>query len=97
MGRKKKHGKVSQEGKPLKGKRKREESSSRYTEESKVVKEEVVVVSPNSSSFEEIDEDYAEFLKTYNPQEVYPGASFSDGEDRVIERADPLLKAKGSP
>ncbi|PNX74105.1 hypothetical protein L195_g030017 [Trifolium pratense] len=96
MGRKKTQKKVSQEEKTQKGNKKGETSSSRCTKESKEVKVEAVVVSSDSSSSEEIDEEYAEFLKTYNPQEFYPATSSSDGEDRVVETADPLLKAKGS-
>jgi hypothetical protein len=34
----------------------------------------------DSSSSDDIDEDYAEFLRTYNPQEFYP-SGYTSGED----------------
>jgi hypothetical protein len=57
--------------KSQKGKKKFEVSTSKSkcTSGSKRVKAEDIPYSSNSSSSVETDEDYAEFLKTYNPQE----------------------------
>jgi hypothetical protein len=41
-------------------------------------------VSPSSSGSDEIDEDYAEFLKTYDPQEFYPSIPSHDEEESQI-------------
>jgi hypothetical protein len=58
-----------------------EQVKSRRTNESKKVKAKDFPASPDSSSSEKTDEDYAEFLKTYDPQESYPYDSSSGEED----------------
>ncbi|KAK2444516.1 hypothetical protein QL285_015540 [Trifolium repens] len=47
-------------------------------------------VLPSSSSSEDIDEDYAEFLKTYVPEEFYaygPSPSMDEGSQITVESA----------
>ena len=47
-------------------------------------------VLPSSSSSEDIDEDYAEFLKTYVPEEFYaygPSPSVDEGSQITVESA----------
>jgi hypothetical protein len=46
-------------------------SKSKRTNASKKVKAKSLLVSPSSSSSDDIEEDYAEFLKTYIPEEFY--------------------------
>jgi hypothetical protein len=60
---------VVERSKSQKGKKKLEVSTSRSrrTNDTKRVKAEDIPDSSDSSSFVETDEDYAEFLKTYNP------------------------------
>jgi hypothetical protein len=60
--------------KSQKGKKKLEVSASksRRTNESKRVKANDNPASPDSSSSDKTGEDYAEFMKTYDPQESYP-------------------------
>jgi hypothetical protein len=55
------------------GKKKIDASASKppRTKASRKVKAKNVPVSPSSSSSDDIDEDYAEFLKTYIPEEFY--------------------------
>ncbi|MCH86309.1 hypothetical protein A2U01_0007164, partial [Trifolium medium] len=74
---------ITRGSKTQNGKKKMESSSSRSTRsrKSKEVKVEVVVLSSDTSESDDIDEDYAEFLKTYAPQESYPYASSTDEED----------------
>jgi hypothetical protein len=62
-------------------------SKSRRTNESKKVNAKSILVSPSSSSSDDIDEDYTEFLKTYDPQEYYPYGSPSrdDGSQITVE------------
>jgi hypothetical protein len=77
-------------------------SRPRRTDESKRVKVEDIPDSPDSSSSVKTDEDYAEFLKTYDPQESYPYDSHSGEEEgsqiTVESQKKPLkpLKAKDS-
>ncbi|KAK2427336.1 hypothetical protein QL285_025920 [Trifolium repens] len=54
------------------------------------VKAKNVPVSPSSSSSDDIDEDYAEFLKTYVPEEFYvygPSPSVGEGSQITVESA----------
>jgi hypothetical protein len=69
--------------KSQKGKKKLEVSASksRRTNESKRVKAEDIPASPDSLGSDKTDEDYAEFLKTYDPQESYPYDSPSGEEE----------------
>ncbi|PNX88227.1 hypothetical protein L195_g044329, partial [Trifolium pratense] len=77
--------------KSQRGRKKVEVSTSRFTrsrksKEVKVV--ETIILSSDTSESDGTDEDYAEFLKTYNPQESYPRASSSseeDGSPRSVE------------
>jgi hypothetical protein len=75
--------------KSQRGKKKLEVSTSRSrrTSDSKRVKAEDIPDSSDSSSSVETDEDYAEFLKTYNPQE-----SCSSGSDKTDEDYAEFLK-----
>ncbi|KAK2391101.1 hypothetical protein QL285_064592 [Trifolium repens] len=75
-------------------------SKSRRTTASRKIKEKAVVVLPSSSSSYDTDEDYAEFLKTYDPQELSSSSSDDIDEDYaeflktyVLEELD----AYGSP
>jgi hypothetical protein len=71
--------------KSQKGKKKLEVSTSgfRRTSDPKRVKAEDIPNSSDSSSSGEADEDYAEFLKTYNPQESCSSDSDKTDEDYV--------------
>ncbi|KAK2428560.1 hypothetical protein QL285_027073 [Trifolium repens] len=64
---------VVERAKSHKGKKKLDASASKpqRTNASRKVKAKSIPVSPSSSSFNDIDEDYAEFLKTYVPEEFY--------------------------
>ncbi|CAJ2633330.1 unnamed protein product [Trifolium pratense] len=42
---------------------------------------ETIVLSSDSSDLDETDEDYAEFLKVYKPEDSYPKVSASSGEE----------------
>ncbi|KAK2380342.1 hypothetical protein QL285_068045 [Trifolium repens] len=65
--------KVVERSKSQKGKKKLDASASksRCTNALRKVKAKSHPVSPSSSSSDDIDEDYAEFLKTYVPEEFY--------------------------
>ncbi|KAK2457025.1 hypothetical protein QL285_004341 [Trifolium repens] len=74
------------------GKKKTDASVSKppRTNASRKVKAKNVPVSPSSSSSDDIDEDYAEFLKTYVPEEFYaygspPGEE--EGSQITVESA----------
>jgi hypothetical protein len=69
--------------KSQKGRKKLEVSASksRRTNESKKVKAKGIPTSPDSSSSGKTNEDYIEFLKTYDPRESYPYDSPSREED----------------
>jgi hypothetical protein len=73
--------------KTQRGKKKLEGSTSQSTraQDSKKVKPKNPPLPQDSSSSDDIDEDYAEFLKTYNPQEFYPSGytSEEDGGSQV--------------
>ncbi|KAK2443355.1 hypothetical protein QL285_014467 [Trifolium repens] len=74
------------------GKKKTEASASKppRTKASRKVKVKNVPVSPSSSSSDDIDEDYAEFLKTYVPEEFYiygPSPSVDEGSQITVESA----------
>ncbi|KAK2455963.1 hypothetical protein QL285_003372 [Trifolium repens] len=73
--------------KTQKGKKKMEGSTSQTVrvQDSKKVKPKNLPLPQDSSSSDDIDEDYAVFLKTYNPQEFYPSGytSEEDGGSRV--------------
>ncbi|KAK2397856.1 hypothetical protein QL285_059389 [Trifolium repens] len=64
---------VVERSKSQKGKKKLDASASksRRTNASRKVKAKSLPVSPSSSSSDDIDEDYAEFLRTYVPEEFY--------------------------
>ncbi|KAK2363584.1 hypothetical protein P8452_37641 [Trifolium repens] len=51
----------------------------------------------DSSSSDEIDEDYAEFLKTHNPQEFYHSGYTSEEEDGSLVTVEPKAKVTKSP
>jgi hypothetical protein len=74
--------------KSQKGKKKLEVSASksRRINESKRVKAKDTPASPDSSSSDEIHENYVEFLKTYDPQEsyLYDCPSGEEGSQQVI-------------
>ncbi|KAK2410203.1 hypothetical protein QL285_045579 [Trifolium repens] len=59
--------------KSQRGKKKSDASASKpqRTNASRKFKAKNVPVSPSSSSSDDVDEDYAEFLKTYVPEEFY--------------------------
>ncbi|KAK2415514.1 hypothetical protein QL285_037988 [Trifolium repens] len=63
--------------KSQRGKKKTDVSISKpaRTNASRKVKAKNVPVSPSSSSSDDIDEDYVEFLKTYVPEEFYAHGS----------------------
>jgi hypothetical protein len=69
--------------KSQKGKKKLEASASksRRTNDSKRVKAKDIPVPSDSSSSDDTDEDYAEFLKTYDPQDSYPYGSLTGEEE----------------
>ncbi|WJX25204.1 hypothetical protein P8452_14267 [Trifolium repens] len=74
------------------GKKKIDASASKppRTKASRKVKAKNVPVSPSSSSSDDIDEDYAEFLKTYVPEEFYvygPSPSVDEGSQITVESA----------
>jgi hypothetical protein len=63
---------------------------SRRTNESKKVKSKDSLVLPSSSSSNDIDEDYAEFLKTYVSEEFYVYGSpprEEEGSQIIVESA----------
>jgi hypothetical protein len=68
--------------KTQRGKKKLEGSTlkSKHAKDPKKVELKNPPPSPDSSSSDDIDEDYAEFLRTYNPQEFYP-SGYTSGED----------------
>ncbi|KAK2413744.1 hypothetical protein QL285_036421 [Trifolium repens] len=73
--------------KTQRGKKKLEGSTSRpkHANDPKKVKLKNPPLPQDSSGSDDIDEDYAEFLKTYNPQEFYPSGytSEEDGGSQV--------------
>jgi hypothetical protein len=73
--------------KTQRGKKKLEGSMSQTTRarDSKTVKPKNPPLPQDSSSSDDIDEDYAEFLRTYNPQEFYPSGytSEEDGGSQI--------------
>jgi hypothetical protein len=77
---------VVEKSKSHKGKKKLDASASksRRTNASKKIKAKTIVVLSSSSSSDDTDEDYAEFLKTYDPQEYYPYDSPSGDEGSQI-------------
>ncbi|PNY08030.1 hypothetical protein L195_g004540 [Trifolium pratense] len=64
---------------------------------------ETIVLSSDSSSSNDTDEDYAEFLSTWEPDEDFPGtSSFEKEESQVSELSssdskDEGTKAQGKP
>ncbi|PNX96668.1 hypothetical protein L195_g019880, partial [Trifolium pratense] len=82
---------VAKGSKSQREKKKVEVSTSRFTrsKKSKEVKVvETIILSSDTSDSDSTDEDYAEFLKTYDPQESYPRVSSSgeeDGFQRTVE------------
>ena len=83
---------VAKGSKSQKGKKTLEASASltRRTTVSRKVKAKHPSVSPSSSSSDEIDEDYAEFLKTYVPEEFYvygPSPPEDEGSQITVESA----------
>ncbi|KAK2368870.1 hypothetical protein QL285_082035 [Trifolium repens] len=77
---------VVERSKSQRGKKKLEVSTSRSrrTSDPKRVKARDIPNSPDSSSSVETDEDYAEFLKTYNPQESCSSDSDKTDEDYAV-------------
>jgi hypothetical protein len=78
------------ESRAQKGKKKLEGSTSRSkrTNDPKEVKLKNLPLPQDSSSSDDIDGDYAEFLKTYRPQEFYPNGAIpqdSSSSDDVDE------------
>jgi hypothetical protein len=74
-------------------------SSSRRTTEPKKVVVKAIPIPPDSSSSNEIDEDYAKFLKTYDPQEFYPSGYVSgedDGSQITVESKEKAPKSLGT-
>ncbi|KAK2362850.1 hypothetical protein QL285_087879 [Trifolium repens] len=81
---------VAKGSKSQKGKKTLEASASlsRRTTVSRKVKAKHPSVSPSSSSSDDIDEDYAEFLKTYVPEEFYvygPSPLKDEGSQITVE------------
>ncbi|KAK2357001.1 hypothetical protein QL285_094315 [Trifolium repens] len=75
-----------------KGKKKLDASASKSqrTNASRKVKAKSIPVSPSSSSSDDIDEDYAEFLKTYVPEKFYAYGSplrEEEGSQITVESA----------
>jgi hypothetical protein len=95
---------VAKGSKSQKGKKTLEASASlsRRTTVSRKVKAKQPSVSPSSSSSDDIDEDYAEFLKTYIPEELYvygPSPPEDEGSQITMEsaaRTPKSLKVKTS-
>ncbi|KAK2369522.1 hypothetical protein QL285_082651 [Trifolium repens] len=83
---------VAKRSKSQKGKKILEASASlsRRTTASRKVKAKQLPVSPSSLSSDDIDEDYAEFLKTYVPEEFYaygPPPPEDEGSQITVESA----------
>ncbi|KAK2458170.1 hypothetical protein QL285_005361 [Trifolium repens] len=80
--------------KSQRGKKKTDVSASKpsRTKASTKVKAKNVPVSPSSSSYDDIDEDYAEFLKTYVPEEFYVYASPPGEEEGSSITVEPAAK-----
>jgi hypothetical protein len=83
---------VIERSKSQKGKKKLDASTSKSKRAKALrkVKAKNLPVSPSSSSSDDIDEDYAEFLKTYVPEEFYaygspPGEE--EGSQITVESA----------
>ncbi|KAK2409973.1 hypothetical protein QL285_045368 [Trifolium repens] len=81
-----------------KGKKKLDASTSKpqCTNLSRKVKAKNLPISPNSSSYDDIDEDYAEFLKTYIPEEFYaygPLPREEEGSQITVESAARTTKS----
>jgi hypothetical protein len=71
-------------------------STSRHTNDPKKAKAKDIPVLPDTSSSDEINEDYAEFLKTYDPRESYPYDSASredDGSQITVESKEKTPKS----
>ncbi|KAK2416909.1 hypothetical protein QL285_039261 [Trifolium repens] len=79
------------ESKSQRGRKKSDASASKpqRTSVPRKVKAKNVPVSPSSSSSDDIDEDYAEFLKTYVPEEfyVYGSPGEEEGSQITVESA----------
>ncbi|KAK2388462.1 hypothetical protein QL285_062147 [Trifolium repens] len=89
---------VAKMSKSQKGKKtlKASASLSRRTTASRKVKAKQPPVSPSSSSSDDIDEDYAEFLKTYVPEEFYaygPPPPEDEGSQITVESAARMPKS----
>jgi hypothetical protein len=86
------------ESKTQRGKKKLEGSTSvsRRINDPKKVKLKNIPLPSDSSSSDDIDEDYAEFLKTYDPQESYPcdcASGEDDGSQVTVESKDKSPKS----
>ncbi|KAK2416802.1 hypothetical protein QL285_039164 [Trifolium repens] len=86
--------------KTQRGKKKLEGSTSKskHAHDPKKVKLKNPPLPQDSSSSYDIDEDYAEFLKTYNPYEFYPSGytSEEDGGSQVtVETKEKTSKSLG--
>ncbi|PNX99315.1 hypothetical protein L195_g022580 [Trifolium pratense] len=86
---------VSKGPKSQRGRKKVEVSTSRVTR-SKKAKEvkvvETIILSSDTSESDATDEDYAEFLKTYDPKESYPRVPSSDEESRSSRSVESKVK-----
>ncbi|KAK2429874.1 hypothetical protein QL285_028274 [Trifolium repens] len=83
---------VVEKSKSQRGKKKSDVSASRpqRVNAPRKVKAKRIPVSPSSSSSDDIDEDYAEFLKTYVPKEFYaygPPPREEEGSQITVESA----------
>jgi hypothetical protein len=83
---------VVEKSKSQRGKKKSDVSASKpqRTNAPRKVKAKSIPVSPSSSSSDDIDEDYAEFLKTYVPEEFYAYGSplgEEEGSQITVESA----------
>jgi hypothetical protein len=73
-------------------------STSKLANEPKKVRLKNPPPPPDSSSSNDIDEDYAEFLRTYDSQEFYPSGYTSGGDDGsqlTVESKDKTSKPLG--
>jgi hypothetical protein len=82
MARKNSKRSIAAELKTQEGKKKLEGSTSKskHANDPKKVKLNNPPSPPDSSSSDDIGEDYAEFLRTYDPREFYP-SGYTSGED----------------
>ncbi|PNX76062.1 hypothetical protein L195_g032007, partial [Trifolium pratense] len=90
--------KIPQKGKKTRASGSQPTRKSTRLRRSTEVKVEVIVLSFDSSDSDEVDADYAEFLKTYKPQDSYPRDPSSSEEgvsQMTVESKKPLGLAEG--